>query len=136
MFTQSAARAEFSEAWIDGDDTARWRSAAGHGPGKGAEASGSSFLEVDPGCRLPRHTDSAEETIVVLSGAAEVYVGGESAAVASGGIALVPAGVPHEVHCSGDEAVRFAALYASADVTTTYEEPVQPAGERERDPLG
>jgi hypothetical protein len=28
------------------------------------------------------------------------------------------------------------ALYAGADVTTTYEEPVQPAGERERKPLG
>lgn len=136
MFTHSVERADFSEAWIEGDPTARWRSASGHGPGTGAEASGSSFLEVDPGRRLPRHTDSAEEAIVVLDGAAEVIVGEESAAVSAGAIALVPAGVPHEVRCTGDQALRFLALYASADVTTTYERPVQPAGDRERDPVG
>lgn len=136
MFTQAPQDTEFSEAWIDGDETARWRSASGHGPGVGAKASGSSFLEVDPGCRLPRHTDSAEETIVVLSGSGTVTVGGESADVAGGGIALVPEGVAHEVESTGEETLRFLALYASADVTTTYEEPVQPSGERERDPVG
>jgi quercetin dioxygenase-like cupin family protein len=130
------ASASFSEAWIDGDASARWRSATGLGPDDGARTSGSSLLEVEPGCRLPRHTDSAEETIVVVSGRARVTVGAESGVVPAGGVALVPECVPHEVANDGEDALKFVAVYASTDVTTTYEEPVQPDGERERNPLG
>jgi quercetin dioxygenase-like cupin family protein len=85
---------EFSEARIDGDASARWRSAPGHSPSTGSRASGSSIIEVPAGCRLPRHTDSAEETIVILAGSAEVEVGGERAAVSAGGVAVVPQDMP------------------------------------------
>lgn len=136
MVTTSFQAAEMAPAWIEGDASARWRSASGTTPADGATASGTSLLEVDRGCRLPRHTDSAEETIVVVAGAAEVTVGRERASVREGGVALVPEDVPHEVRNVGDGALRFVALYAGTDVTTTYEAPVQPGGERERRPLG
>ena len=123
---------ELSDAWVDGDDSARWRSGSGH---TGA-ASGSSLLEVAPGCKLPRHTDSAEETIAVVAGSASVTVGDQTATVPAGGVALVPQNEPHEVRNAGDEPLRFIALYAANDVVTTYERPVQPGGERERKPLG
>ncbi len=132
MFTQAPEEVEFSDAWIDGDERGRWRSTTGHGSGTGAKASGGSLLEVDPGCILPRHTDSAEETIVIVSGSATVFVGDESAGASAGAIALVPKDVPHEVHNAGDDVLRFWAVYAAPDVTTTYVEPVQPDGERER----
>jgi oxalate decarboxylase/phosphoglucose isomerase-like protein (cupin superfamily) len=48
-------------------------------------------------------------------------------------MALVPEMVPHEVRNAGDGVLRFAAVYAAPDVVTTYEAPVQPAGERERE---
>ena len=137
MFTATLPSTEMSDAWIEGDESARWRSASGHGPDEGAKASGSSVLEVDPGCRLPRHTDSAEETIVVVSGSAAVTVGEETAEVSAGGVALVPECVPHEVrNGSPDEPLRFVAVYAGTDVVTTYEQPVEPGGDRERRPLG
>ena len=136
MFTQSPEAADLSEAWIEADDRARWRSGPGHSADVGAEASGSSILEVDPGCLLPRHTDSAEEVIVIVAGNANVIVGDESATAGQGAVALVPAGVPHEVRNAGDSLLRFWAIYAASDVTTTYSEPVQPGGERERSPLG
>ncbi len=50
-------------------------------------------------------------------------------------MALVPKDVPHEVRSAGDGPLRFLALYAEPDVTTTYEKPVQPGGERERTPV-
>jgi quercetin dioxygenase-like cupin family protein len=131
----NAASAEFADAWQDGDDDARWRSATATGPSRGARASGSSLLEVPPGCRLPRHTDSAEETIVVLAGRALVQVGAEQGEVPAGALALVPQDVPHEVRNAGDDTLRFLALYASADVVTRYEREVQPDGSRERRPL-
>jgi quercetin dioxygenase-like cupin family protein len=124
-------RAELSDSWIEGDDTARWRTASGHA----GASSGSSLLEVAPGFRLPRHTDSAEETIVVVAGKARVTVAEQSEEVGAGGLALVPADVPHEVESTGSEPLRFLAVYAAAEVTTTYEEPVQPDGERSREPF-
>lgn len=127
---------DFSDAWVDGDATAAWRSATGHGPSQGARASGSSILEIEPGCRLPAHTDSAEETIAVLAGAARVTVGEESREVSAGGIALVPADVLHGVENVGTETLRFIAFYAGTDVVTRYEDEVQPDGSSERRPLG
>ncbi|MFL6038233.1 MAG: cupin domain-containing protein [Gaiellaceae bacterium] len=102
------------------------------GAGTGAASSGSSVLEIDPGRRLPRHTDSAEETIVVISGDAEVLIEGAAAELREG-VALVPANAKHEVKNVGDETLRFVAVYADANVTTTYEEDVQPDGGRERE---
>jgi quercetin dioxygenase-like cupin family protein len=122
-----------SDAWIEGDPTARWRSGSVLGSGAGAKAAGASLLEVEPGCRLPRHTDSAEEVIVVIAGEADITVGEERTTAAAGEMALVPECVPHEVRNAGDGVLRFAAVYAAPDVVTTYEAPVQPAGERERE---
>ena len=124
---------DLSDAWLDGDDTARWRSGSVLGSGTGARAAGASLLEVDAGRRLPRHTDSAEEVIVVIAGEAEVTVGKERTTAQAGEMALVPEMVPHEVRNTGDVVLRFAAVYAAPDVVTTYEAPVQPAGERERE---
>jgi quercetin dioxygenase-like cupin family protein len=123
---------QFADAWIDGDDTARWRSATGHGPSSGARSSGSSLLEVPPGHRLPTHTDSAEETIVVLAGVAEVRIGDETRRLPAGGLAVVPKCLEHEVRNAGSDTLRFAAVYAEPDVVTTYEAPVQPDGSPER----
>ncbi len=122
---------ELADAWIEGVETARWRSGSGHAGG----ASGSSVLEVAVGCRLPRHTDSAEETIVVLAGTAEVRAGDERRRVPSGGLAVIAADAPHEVRNVGAEPLRFVAVYASNDVVTRYEAIVQPGGTRERRPV-
>jgi len=123
---------ELSEAWQDGDEAARWRSGPGHSPQEGASSSGSSILEVDSGHKLPRHTDSAEEMIVVLEGTAEVTVGEERATLPSGAIAVIPKLLPHEVRNGGKTTLRFAAVYAEPDVITRYEREVQPDGSAER----
>ena len=127
---------DLSEQWVDGRPELRWRSTLGTTPDGGAKASSTSLLEVDPGCALPRHTDSAEETVVVVSGLAEVEVGGETETVPPGGVALVPKDVPHQVRSAGDEPLRFVAVYADVDVVTTYEDAVQPSGEREQQTVG
>src|SRR5215210_2449986 len=135
MTTVDPERLGLSDAWIEGDPSARWRSAAALGPGNGADETGASLLEVDPGCRLARHTDSAEETIVVLKGKAEVEIDENRELVERNGIALVPTRQPHSVANAGDEPLRFLAFYSSAEVVTTYEAPVEPDGGRERNPV-
>ena len=131
MDSASFADIELESSWYQDDETARWRSASGHA----GDTSGSSLLEVDPGCRLPRHTDSAEEAVVIVSGRARVILGEDSREVPAGSVVLIPANTPHEVHSTGTDALRFVALYASDDVITTYERDVQPDGERARRPF-
>ena len=123
---------ELSQSWQEEDESARWRSGPGHSPSNGAQSSGSSILEVDPDCRLPRHTDDAEETIVVLAGSAEVIVGDEHRRLPAGGLAVVPKLAAHEVRNAGTTVLRFIALYAEPDVVTRYERMVQPDGSSER----
>ena len=47
-------------------------------------------------------------------------------------LAVVPKCVVHEVRNAGHDVLRFAAIYTEPDVVTTYREPVQPDGTRER----
>jgi quercetin dioxygenase-like cupin family protein len=122
--------------WVEGRNDLRWRSTLGTTPEGGAKASSTSLLEVPPGCALPRHTDSVEETVVVVSGTAEVEVAGETGRVRAGGVALVPEDVPHQVRNAGDEPLRFVAVYAGVDVVTTYEDVVQPSGEKASQTVG
>jgi quercetin dioxygenase-like cupin family protein len=124
---------DWSDAWVEGVDGGRWRSTTAFGASAGARESGCSLLEVEPESQLPRHTDSAEETIVVMEGVAGVTVGdAPEFRLTAGGVGLVPREVPHHVRNLGDGPLRFAAVYAAPEVVTTYEQPVQPAGERER----
>jgi mannose-6-phosphate isomerase-like protein (cupin superfamily) len=123
---------ELSDSWQADDSTARWRSGPGHSPTSGAQSSGSSLLEVDPGCRLPRHTDSAEEVIAVISGRALIAIGAEECAAGPGALIVVPKRVPHEVRNAGAAVLRFAAIYAEPDVVTTYERDVEPEGSPQR----
>lgn len=127
---------DLEEQWVEGRPELRWRSTLGTTPEGGARASSTSLLEVDPGCALPRHTDSVEEVVVVVSGAAEVEVGGSTGRVSAGGVVLVPESVPHQVRSVGDEPLRFVACYAGVDVVTRYEDEVQPSGERESQTVG
>jgi len=132
MLALAPSDLDFSEAYVDGDATARWESAPGHSPSAGAQASGSSVLRVGAGCRLPRHTDSAEETVVVVAGEAEIEVADQRARVSAGGLAVIPKEVPHEVRNAGGETLLFVAVYAEPDVVTRYEQVIQPDGSRER----
>ncbi len=100
---------------------------------------GAAIGELDPGggARLPAgpHTDSAEETIAVVAGTAEVVVEGRASRVSAGGLAVVPAGTVHEVRCADTGPLRFIAVYAGTDVVTRYEAEVQPDCSRERRPI-
>ncbi len=123
---------DLAEQWVEGRPELRWRSTLGTTPDQGAKASSTSLLEVDPGCALPRHTDSAEETLIVLAGSARVAVDDEASECSAGDLVLIPAHAPHEVANAGTDVLRAVGVYASASVVTVFDYPVMPDGERER----
>jgi len=86
------------------------------------------YFEVDPGNRLARHTDSAEEVLYLISGEAEVEVGEERARLAAGELAVVPALVPHGLENVGDDTLKVVGFFSESEVVSSFDEPVQPIG--------
>jgi quercetin dioxygenase-like cupin family protein len=90
--------------------------------GTGTAASAVVYFEVDPGAHLPTHTDSSEETLLVLAGEGEAWIGDETAPIVEGRMALVPAMAPHGVRNTGSEVLRVVGFFAGSTVVSTFPE--------------
>lgn len=95
----------------------------------GAAASGVVYFEVAPGGRLGRHSDSAEEVLLILEGEAEAEVGDERGRLSAGGLALIPAMMPHDVYNVGSEPLRVVGFFAGATLVHRFFEPFLPGAE-------
>jgi quercetin dioxygenase-like cupin family protein len=93
---------------------------------RGAASTAVVYFELEPGKRLGSHTDSAEEVLVVIEGEVDVVVGDERARVAAGGVAVVPAMVPHDVICAGGACARVAGVFSANTIVSTFEGPWEP----------
>jgi quercetin dioxygenase-like cupin family protein len=92
----------------------------------GAASTATVVIEIEPGGELPRHTDSAEELLIVLEGVAEATVGDETGRLERHQVALVPALAPHGLRNVGDETLRVLGTFSSSTVVATFEEPMGP----------
>jgi quercetin dioxygenase-like cupin family protein len=86
-------------------------------------------MEFEPGAELPRHTDSAEELLLVLQGTAEGTINGESGLLEAGDIAVVPALAPHGLRNVGDEILRVIGFFSSSTNLGVFEQPL-PTGDQ------
>jgi quercetin dioxygenase-like cupin family protein len=123
---------ELSDAWLDSDPSARWRLNVAFSELTGTESCSLICFELDPGCRLARHTDSAEELVLVLTGSAIARVGERERAVEAGGVVAIPQQAPHEVRNSGPGVLRAVGFFATASPVSRFDEPVMPGGTRVR----
>lgn len=86
------------------------------------------YFEIAPGDRLGRHTDSAEELLVVLEGQLEATVNGEKAVLGPGEIALVPELEPHDLRNTGDGTARVLGVFGgSNNIVATFDQQWLPA---------
>ena len=90
---------------------------------RGAASSATVLFQLEPGARLGRHTDSAEELLLVLEGAGEASVGDETGRLAAGEAALVPAMLPHDIRNAGDGPLRVLGFFSSSTVVATFDHP-------------
>jgi quercetin dioxygenase-like cupin family protein len=123
---------ELRDAWFKSDPSARWRLNVALAETTGTESCSLIYFELDPGCRLPRHTDSAEEIVLILSGSAVAKIADRESEVEAGGVVLIPQQAPHEVHNSGPGILRAVGFFATASPVSTFDEPVMPGGTRVR----
>jgi quercetin dioxygenase-like cupin family protein len=96
----------------------------------GTASTAAVLFELDPGNALATHTDSAEEILLVLAGEGEAHVGDETARLAAGEMAVVPAMAPHGIRNVGDTTLRVLGFFSSSTVVSTFEQPLGPEGER------
>ena len=125
--TQDLALTQFTQ---DADERARVRGTFPVFRDTGAASTAVVYFELAPGDHLARHTDSAEELLVVLEGEGEALVGDERARVRAGGIVVVPAMVPHGIRNVGAETARCVGFFAAATVESTFDQPMMPFGQR------
>lgn len=96
----------------------------------GARSSSCVYMELEPGCRLGRHTDSAEEIVLILEGQVTGVIGDERGELSTGGLVLIPALVPHDLINTGDRKARAIGFFSSATVVSVFDDALQPMNRR------
>ena len=129
MLTAKTAEQELVQVWWDSDpDSARLRVTFPINKAVGSEESAVVYFEIEPGNRLPLHTDSAEEVLYIVAGEGEATVGEERGCVVAGDLAVVPSMVPHGIANTGDETLKVVGFFTASEIASTFDEPVQPMG--------
>ncbi len=129
MLTAKTSELELMQGWFDSDpEHSRVRVAFPINKWAGSRDSAAVYFEVEPGDRLARHTDSAEEILYLVAGEAEAGVGDERGRLAAGDLAVIPAMVPHGLVNVGNETLKVVGFFSESEIISTFEEPVQPFG--------
>jgi quercetin dioxygenase-like cupin family protein len=89
----------------------------------GTASTATVLFELDPGCELGVHTDSAEELLIVVQGTAEARVGDEVGRLDRHQVALVPAMAPHGLRNVGGDVLRVFGTFSASTVVATFERP-------------
>ena len=129
MLTVKTTELELMQGWFDSDpEHTRVRVAFPINKWAGSRDSAVVYFEVNPGDRLARHTDSAEEILYMVAGEAEAEVGDQRRRLAAGDLAVIPSMVPHGLVNVGNETVKVVGFFSESEVISTFKEPVQPFG--------
>jgi quercetin dioxygenase-like cupin family protein len=129
MLIAKTTELELMQGWFDSDpEHSRVRVTFPINKWAGSRDSAAVYFEVEPGDRLPRHTDSAEEILYLVAGEAEAEVGDERGRLAAGDLAVIPAMIPHGLVNVGDETLKVVGFFSESEVISSFDEPVQPFG--------
>jgi quercetin dioxygenase-like cupin family protein len=128
MLAELLGEVQLTEYWCEGDPTLRGRLSLPMHTGNGAASCAVTYFEHEPGEHHGRHTDSAEEVVLVLNGEADMTAGDERMRLAADGIALVPATVPHDLRNAGQGRLLVVGFFSSAAVISHFDETLAPFG--------
>ncbi|MFD1600344.1 cupin domain-containing protein [Halobellus rarus] len=78
---------------------------------------------LQPGARVPRHTNEVEHEQFVIEGTYQVGIGEETHTVSAGDALLIPAGVEHWYRNDSDDRGSFLCVVPKGDDEITVREP-------------
>lgn len=84
--------------------------------GNGSVNSASIYFAMPVGKRLGRHTDTAEETQVIISGSGDLLLDSGTEPVRAGDVIVLPEGTFHDLKNTGSEDLRVIAVFSSGQV--------------------
>jgi quercetin dioxygenase-like cupin family protein len=94
----------------------------------GTESSATVYFELEPGTELGRHTDSAEELLLIMEGSVEAEVGEEKGIASKGDLLLVPKMVPHNFRNTGKNKAKVLGFFGGAkNIVATFDNSWLPA---------
>jgi quercetin dioxygenase-like cupin family protein len=131
MLTVDTTQLELTQVWWESAPNQRVRVTFPINRFAGSQDSAVVYFEIAPGDRLPLHTDSAEEILYIVSGEVEAQVGDERGRLSAGDLAVIPAMAPHGAVNVGDEIVKVVGFFSESEITSTFDEPIQPLGTAE-----
>lgn len=108
------------------DDQVRWAGAYATFGGGGSDLSSTVTFRIEPGGRLGWHTDSTEETQVILSGSGELRREDGSWPVGPGDVFVLPKDVRHDLANVGSEPLRAIAFFSAPSVTQNFDNVMLP----------
>ena len=88
----------------------------------GAAGSAVVYFEIEPGNRLARHHDGAEEVLYIVQGEGIASVGDETGRVQAGDLIVIPSWVLHGVENTGDVTLKVVGFFNSATVAHVFAE--------------
>lgn len=97
-------------------DDAAWEGGWFAYGGNGSVNSASIYFAMPPGKRLGRHTDTAEETQVIVFGSGDLLLDSGTKPVRAGDVIVLPEGTFHDLHNTGSEDLRVIAVFSSGQV--------------------
>ena len=130
MYKANLNTLDLLEAWYENDPHMRIKVTFPFSKATGNASSAAVYFEIEPGHYLGTHTDSAEETVLLLSGTVEASLGDEHGTLTAGEAVLIPAMIPHSIRNVGTEKVRCIGFFSSATLVSTFDQPVMPMGIR------
>ena len=112
---------------VQGDDASvRWAGGYATYGGSGSTFSSTVYFEIEPGGRLGWHTDSTEETQVIIAGSGEIQRDDGNNAVTVGDVFVLPEGVRHDLVNNGTETLRAVAFFSNGVVTQNFDNVMLP----------
>lgn len=78
------------------------------------------FEQMAPGDRIPLHTHTIDEVIVIDGGEGEVTLGNEARIVGPGAVVFIPAGTPHRTRNRSEHVLHLHAVFPSQEITIEY----------------
>jgi quercetin dioxygenase-like cupin family protein len=130
MIAARLGNIELLEASSESDPTAGARLGFPISTVDGSQTCTVVLFHIEPGKRAPMHRDSADEVALVLEGQGELTLGDETVPIETGDVALLTRMTPHSVKNTGDKTLRLVTFLPAATVTTVFEQPIMPFGQR------
>ena len=126
MNTIELQKLDLIEAWSKADPNERVRFTFAINGETGPQQCSVAYAELEPGSAIPRHSDSANEVMLVVDGTVEFEIDGQVGTYGPGTLLEIPPHVKHRTGNSGNSTARLVLYFDTPANEVTFDDPLMP----------